>query len=248
MAAVKTSGIGDRFFVDGFDVSGDVNSLGRIGGGPGVLDVTDITQSGRARLGGELGGELNWVSYWDVTANQAHAVLSGLTRGSRIVSYFHQPGTIGSDCASMVAKQIGYDPTRAADGALTAALATQNSDGYPLEWGFALTPGIRTDTTATSGASYDAGAATNFGGQIYLHVFTVTGTSVTVKLQDSADNSTFADVTGGAFIAATTNGAQRIALTAGSTVRRYVRIATTGTFSNAQFVVNFVRNQTAVAY
>lgn len=244
----KTSGLGDRFFVDGFDVSGDVNSLGRVGGGPSALDVTDITQAGRARLGGLLGGELNWVSYWDVTANQAHAVLSGLTRGSRIVSYLHQPTAIGSDCASMVAKQIGYDPTRAADGALTAALASQNADGYPLEWGSALTVGIRTDTTATNGASLDGGASTSFGAQAYLHVFAVTGTSVTVKLQDSADNSTFADISGAAFIAATTAGAQRLALTAGSTVRRYVRAVTTGTFTNAQFAVNFIRNQTAVGY
>lgn len=244
----KTSGIGDRFFVDGFDVSGDTNSIGRVGGGPAALDVTDITQGGRSRLGGELGGEINWVSYWDITTNQSHAAFSALPRTSRIVSYFHQPTAIGSDCASMVAKQIGYDPTRATNGMLTAAVASQNADGYPLEWGFALTAGIRTDTTATNGASLDGGASTSFGAQAYLHVFSVTGTSVTVKLQDSADNSTFADISGAAFIAATTAGAQRLALTAGSTVRRYVRAVTTGTFTNAQFAVNFVRNATAVGY
>lgn len=248
MVAVKTSGIGDRFYIDGFDASGDTQQFGKIGGGPSPLVVTDITQGGYARLGGELGGEINWTSYWDVTANQAHANLSTLTRSSRIVSYFHQPTVIGADAASMVAKQIGYDPTRGTDGMLTAALASQNSDGYPLEWGNALTIGIRTDTTATNGASLDGLAATSFGAQAYLHVFSVTGTSVTVKLQDSADNSTFADITGAAFIAATTSGAQRLALTAGSTVRRYVRAVTTGTFTNAQFAVNFIRNQVAVAY
>lgn len=248
MAALKTSGIGDRFYIDGFDASGDTQQLNKISGGPNPLNVTDITQGGYARLGGELGGEINWASFWDVAANQAHANLSGLTRSSRIVSYFHQPTAVGADAASMVAKQIGYDPNRQADGMLTAALAAQNSDGYPLEWGVALTAGIRTDTGATNGASVDGLAATSFGAQAYLHVFGVTGTSVTVKLQDSADNTTFADISGAAFLAATTAGAQRLALTAGSTVRRYVRAVTTGTFTNAQFAVNFVRNVAAVSY
>ncbi len=248
MAAVKTSGIGDRYFIDGFDASGDTQQFGKIGGGNSPLDVTDITQGGRARLGGLLGGEINWTSLWDVSAGQAHANLSTLTRSSRIVSYFHQPTAIGADAASMVVKQIGYDPTRAANGMLTAALASQNSDGYPLEWGYGLTAGIRTDTTATNGASLDGGAATSFGAQAYLHVFSVTGTSVTVKLQDSADNSTFADITGAAFIAATTSGAQRLALATNATVRRYVRAVTTGTFTNAQFAVNFIRNATLIGY
>ncbi len=82
MAAVKTSGIGDRFYIDGFDASGDTQQFGRVGGGNSPLDVTDITQAGHARLGGLLGGEINWVSFWDVAANQAHANLSALTRGS----------------------------------------------------------------------------------------------------------------------------------------------------------------------
>lgn len=248
MAAVKTSGIGDRFYIDGFDASGDTQKLDRISGGSAALDVTDITQGGHARLGGELGGQLNWTSFWDVSAGQAHSQLSTLTRNSRIVSYHHQPTAIGADMASMVVKQIGYDPTRAANGMLTAAIATQNSDGYPLEWGNGLTAGIRTDTGATNGASLDNGAATNFGAQIYLHVFAVTGTSVTVKLQDSADNATFADLAGATFLAATTVGAQRIALATNATVRRYVRAVTTGTFTNAQFAVNLVRNIATVSY
>jgi hypothetical protein len=243
----KTSGIGDRFYVNGSDLSGDTNAVTKIGGGPAAIDVTDITQAGHARLGGELGGEINWTSFWDVTAGQAHSVLSALPRTSIIVSYFHQPTAVGADCASIVAKQIGYDPNRTAGGALTAALASQSSDGYPVEWGYSLTPGIRTDVAATNGASLDSGVvSTTFGAQAYLHVFAVTGTSVTVTLQDSADNSTFANITGGAFIAATTAGAQRLALT--GTVRRYVRAITTGTFTNAQFAVNFVRNATAIGY
>ncbi len=79
-------------------------------------------------------------------------------------------------------------------------------------------------------------------------MFAITGTSVTVTLEDSADNSSFAGFTGSAFTAATVLGWQRIAGAAGATVRRYVRARTSGTFSNAQFAVVFVKNETAVAF
>lgn len=249
MTAIKTSGLGDNWYVGGTDLSGDTSNINRVGGGPSrPLVMTDITQSAFARKGGILTGEMNWTSFLDVQPGQAHALLSALPRTSVQVSYFHQPTAVGSAAASMVAKQIGYDPTRGADGALSIAVAAQNADGYPLEWGRALTVGKRTDTTATNGTAYDAGASTAFGWQAYLHVFAVTGTSVTVKIQDSADNSTFADLTGGTFAAATGATWQRLAGAAGSTVRRYVRVITTGTFTVGTFAVNFVRNETSVTY
>jgi len=248
MTATKTSGIGDLFLVDGYDLSGDVNAVTRVGGGPAVIDQTDITQGGHARKGTLLAGEINWVSYFDTQAGQAHAVLSTLPTADRIVTYAHQPTAIGSAMASMVAKQIGYDPTRAADASLTLAVASQ-SNALPLEWGQSLTVGKRTDTAATNGASLDYGAtSTLFGWQAYLQVFAVTGTSVTVTLQDSADNSTFANLAGGVFTAATGITSQRLAGAAGSTVRRYVRAITSGTFTVGTFTLNFVRNEAAVTY
>lgn len=240
----KLAGMGDRLFVDGFDVSGSIGSLGSIHGGPAALEVTDITQGGPARLGGERDAGITFSAWMEDTAIiGGHAVLSALPTGQRIVTYCR--GTaIGSFSACMISRQINYDPNRGTDGSLSLAVSTQ-SDGFGLEWGDLLTAGLRTDTTATNGTALDFGAvSTLFGGQAYLQVNAFTGTSVTVKLQDSADNATFADLTGGAFIAATARGAQRLALSNAATVRRYVRVVTTGTFSNAVFAVTFVRNLT----
>ncbi len=245
MAANKTSGLGDMFFVDGFDLSGDTQQLGTVHGGPAVIDQTDITQGAHARAGTLLGAEINWTSYFDKTAVLgAHAVLSGRPVADRIVSYAHQPNAIGSSMASHVCKQIGYDPTRGTDASLTVGMASQ-STGWPLEWGQTLTVGTRTDTAATNGTALDFGAvSTLFGLQAYVHLTgTFTGTSVTIKLQDSADNVTFADITGAAFTAFTAAGAQRLQTGRTATVRRYVRAVTTGTFTSASFIVNFIRNQ-----
>jgi hypothetical protein len=53
-----------------------------------------------------------------------------------------------------------------------------------------LTAAPRTDTTATNGTSYDFGTgSTAFGLQAYLQVLSFTGTSCTIKLQESSDNA-----------------------------------------------------------
>lgn len=244
----KQTGLGDRLLVDGFDVSGAIGAINKINGGPKALPITDITQSGMARLGGERDGGIDFSAWMEDTALiGGHAALSTLPTGQRIVTYLR--GTaIGNFSACLVSRQINYDPNRANDGGLTIGVSTQ-ADGTGLEWGEQLTAGLRTDTTATNGTAFDFGAvSTLFGGQAYLQVNAFTGTSVTVKLQDSADNSTFADLTGAGFIAATARGAQRLVLANNATVRRYVRAVTTGTFSNAIFQVTFVRNQTLTAF
>lgn len=92
---------------------------------------------------------------------------------------------------------------------------------------------------------------TSFGLQAYLQVFAFTGTSVTVKLQESADNGVndaWTDVTGGGFTAATGITTQRIATSSTLNVERYLRAVTTGTFTSAQFAVNVVRNESAVTF
>jgi hypothetical protein len=242
----KQTGLGDRLFVDGYDLSGDIGSIQSVRGGPAAMDVTDITQSGYGRLGGHRDGGIDFTSWFDKAALASHPALSTLPTADRIVSYFHGQ-TIGNTCASCVAKQIGYDGIRAADGSFPLTVAA-TSNGYGVEWGLQLTAGKRTDTTATSPATgLDGTASSALGAQAYLHVFSFTGTSVTVTLQDSADNATFAAIASPmVFTAATGRTSERIAVT--GTVRRYVRAITTGTFSSAVFAVQFVRNDTAVSF
>jgi hypothetical protein len=112
-----------------------------------------------------------------------------------------------------------------------------------------LTAGRRTDTTATSPATgIDTLASASFGAQAYLHVFSVVGTSVTITIQDSADNSNFLAITPSMAFTAVNGGAtstQRIAVVNTTTIRRYIRVITTGTFSSAVFAVNMVKNAEA---
>lgn len=240
----KTTGLGDNFYISGYNLSGDINSLGTISTPRSTLDVTGIDKSAYERLLGERDGQLAFTSFFNPAAGQAHPVLSALPTADVVASYFR--GTVlGNPAFSLVGKQIDYAPTRGNDGALTVDVSAQ-ANAYGADWGQMLTAGLRTDTAATNGTGVDIstaqlGGATSaaLGAFGYLHVTAFAGTSVTVKIQDSADNSTFADVTGLAFTAVTAAPAsERIATASNATIRRYVRAVTTGTFTSVTFAVN----------
>jgi hypothetical protein len=249
----KSSGLGDKLFIDGVDLSGDIGSLAGIRTGIAMLDVTGIDKKAHERIAGHRDGALSFVAFFNKTIGTgSHKVLSTLPTIDRITSYC-RGSTIGSQGAGLVAKQLNYDPDRADDGSLTLKIDEQ-ANGYGLEWGIQHTAAPRTDTTGTNGTGVDAGASSAFGLQAYLHVSSVVGTSVTVKLQQSSDDAgtdPYADVVGGGFAAVTVAAAptaQRIATAAGLTVKRWLRVVTTGTFTSAVFHVIVIRNPIATAF
>lgn len=61
----KTSGLGDNFYIGGYDLSGDVASLDQIGGGPALLDVTPINVSAHARIGGLRDGSMQFTTFFE---------------------------------------------------------------------------------------------------------------------------------------------------------------------------------------
>jgi hypothetical protein len=241
----KQGGMGDLYVVDGDDISGDIGSLGNVHGGPAPSIITDITQSAESRIGLRRDGGLSAAVWFDPAV--AHPVLKALPYTSVRASY-GIGRAIGAPMASCIAKQINYDGTPGADGSFTLAVDWQASDGTGLEWGEQLTAGKRTDTAATNGTALNGVVtSTTFGASAYLHVYSVAGTSVTVSIEDSADNVSFAAVTGLAFTAvlAGAKSGQYLSTSTTATIRRYVRAVTTGTFSSAVFTVNFVRYLTA---
>lgn len=246
----KQSGLGDNLYVAGRDLSGDIGSIGGISGGPAALEVTGIDKSAYERLGGVRDGSLEYTAFFNDAVGQAHPTLAALPTADQIVSYLRGT-TLGNAAASMVGKQIGYDGARNENGSLTFKVQAL-ANGFGVEWGRMLTAGKRTDGGAANGTGVDAGASSAFGLQAYLHVFAFTGTSVTIKLQESSDNAVgdpYADVVGGAFsLVNTAPVSERIATAGNLTVERWLRVVTTGTFSNLVFAVLVARNDTAVVF
>lgn len=310
----KQSGLGARLLVGGYDLSGDIQALDQVSGTVGLLEVADITQSAHARIPGERDGSVGFTSFMD-PAN-AHPVLSALPTGDVHMMALLPPLAVSAlnMNACVIAKQVNYDPNRAADGMLTQKTEGQGN-GYGLEWCMPLTAGLRTDTTATNGTSLDQGAGftapsvpasgtpvtntsplpatvtvsggtvsnvvvngvsvgtgdgtytvpsgqaitltysaapawtwtlqTTWGAQGYLQVTEFAGTSVTVTVQHSPDNSSWSALM--AFTAVTAApAAQRVPAT--GTVGRYLRVITAGTFSSATFAAAVNVNRAAAAF
>jgi hypothetical protein len=309
----KQSGLGDNFYIGGYDLSGDVASLDSISGAIGVLDVTPVNKSANVRLYGLRSGDLQFTSYWESTltvtspgvpssttpyvstynfpvlvtviggtgtqvaingVNQGsfdgtyllpalgtitltysvaptwswikvgteHDALSGLPRSDVVATYF-RGAAVGNAAASVLGKQLNYDPTRDSSGNLTLKVEVMGN-AYGMEWGTQLTAGIRTDTAATTGAFYDNGAAYNFGAQAYLQILDFVGTSVDVTI-------THATTSGGSYTTLIDFGAQtgigsfRQSVSNVTTVNEFLKVATAGTFTYAAFAVMINVNKTA---
>jgi hypothetical protein len=258
------SGLGQAFYLGGYDLSGDTGSADDIGGGlSGTQDTTAINMSAFRRKGLLRDGRISWMSFFNpetaaddpgVTEDRAHVVLSSLPTTDRNLMWRAGPASLGGAAACLVGKQINYDPTRPQDGSLTIAVNAQ-ANGFGLEWCDLLTAGVRTDTGAANGSSLDLGTgSTAFGLQAYLQVLSFTGTDATITIQESSDNGAgdaWANVTGGAFTQVTSGPtAQRIQTARNQTVERYLRVATTttGGFSNLEFVVAVARNDLEVLF
>ncbi len=187
----KQSGLGARFLTGGYDISGDVNAIDQVSGGPALIDSTDITQCAHSRIYGLRDGHMAFTVFMD--AANAHPVLKTLPTTDTQMMALLPTLAVGGAAACLNAKQVGYDPTRGAAGDLLLKVAGEGNS-FGLEWGVTLTAGLRTDTSATNGASLDNGGSTAFGAQAYMQCTAFSGTDVTIKVQHSADNSTFADL------------------------------------------------------
>lgn len=247
----KTTGLGTYLLVNGVNISGDTNSITRLGGGPAAEDMTGIDKLAFERQGALRDGALGWISYFNPST--AHPLLAALPR-TDIIGMVLFTQTLGGVGAGIVAKQLDYAGNREQSGAYRFTVEGQGN-GFGLEFGEQLTPGMRSDTAATNGASVDDGATigtTAFGLQMYVELVSFTGTSVTIKAQSSTDNGAgdaFADITGATTGALTTApAAVRVATAVNASVERYLRIVTTGTFSEATFAVVLCRNLATPAF
>ncbi|MCX6023002.1 MAG: hypothetical protein NTZ05_14985 [Chloroflexi bacterium] len=153
----KRTGIGGKFFVDGYDLSGDTGALDQVRGGPALLDMTAIESAAFERQGGIRSGEITWSSFFNTATLQQHAALSGLPTTDRLVSFLVGT-TLGDAVAALIGKQINYDPKRGADGSLLLGVQALNN-GYGLEWGVQLTAGKITVASTAAQTAVDFGTS-----------------------------------------------------------------------------------------
>ena len=234
----KKSGLGQQIFVHGYDLSGDISAINNASSPRELLDATALNASAHERLLGLSDGNLGVSSWFNDATEQEHAAYKGLPTTDRIVTWAFG-ATRGDVAACLVGKQINYDGSRGTDGSLAMTIDTQ-SNGVSLDWCDTLTTGKETHASAGNSTSRDDGAATSAGMVAYLEIADLDSGTATVTIQQSSDNGSsdaFATVLSfTAVAAAAAPTAERV--TVSGAVERYLRITTTGTFSNLDFCVS----------
>jgi len=240
----KVNGLNVRFYVEGYDLSGDANALSAMGYTNELLDVTALDSSARKRIIGIVDSEISVDAWFDNAASQQHAVWTANsgkqpTTDQEIVIPFGS--AVGDQFVGLVAKQGTYSTARAPGSAITAN-AVFSANGSAAEFGEMLTAHDDTHSTAGSGTVVDSGASSSNGGTGYLQILSLASGSVTVNLQEatSSGGSYSNFMTFSTVAAAAAPAAER--LTMEGTVQRYIKVTTTGTFSNAKIVVGFSRS------
>ena len=246
----KQAALSEKLLIDGYDLSGDIGALTRIGSNSAVLDVTAINKAAMERILAHTDGALEFMAFFNDATAQEHVVLKAKGSGANRVATWLHGAAIGNVGAAIVAKQINYDPTRGQDGSLTEAIQLLAA-AYGLDFATQLTAGLRTDTAATAGNSLNKGAASALGAAAYLQVTAFSGTDVTIAVQSSSDNGggdAFSNIT--ALVFTTLNAgnpapfAERKATAAGAAIEQYLKVTTSTatSFSSVTFSVVLTRS------
>lgn len=235
----KSSGLGGALWVDEFILSNDIQQVSTAGG-PAALDVTGIDKSAFERIGGLRDGTLDLTAFFNTTAGQAHPVLSPLPLTDTVVSYAVTASAVGDAAVSLIAKQINYDGSRAADGMFTFPFQAASSQ-LGLVWGKLGTAGVIDVATTGNQARIANGAASTDGLRAFIHVTEFTGTDATVVVQESSDNGSGDAYTAVAsFTSITGVGSEAISVT--GAVEEDLRVSVTvDNFTTMSFVVNVAR-------
>ncbi len=242
----KSSGLGNRLYVAGYDISGDVGAISNASTPRGVQDITGIDKSAHERLLLNSSGEIGFDSFWNEASDQIHDVLSSLPTTDRQAIYARSATTRGGAGLAMGCKQIDYNWNRPADGTLTGTTQLLSSDGFAPAWGEMI---AMKETIASAGnldGFVDAGGAQTTAGVVaYLQIFTLGSGTPTVILEDSSDTTDGTDGTWstvGTFTIQSARSTERI--TASGNVEKGLRLRASGTFTNL-VVACLVRRGTA---
>ena len=230
----KKSGLAQKLFQGVFDLSGDVSSISNWSTPVGSYEVTGIDKSGVERIQGLVSGTLSYNVFFNDATAAAH-LASRVPPSSTLLTWMLGQ-TVGDVCGMFNGVATNYDPSRGPDGSISFDIETLSNSTPPV-WGVALTPGLKTDTSAANGATLDQGAQTSAGAEAILHVTSFTGSNFTATVQDSANGSDWGTLV--AFTQVTGTGSERVTIS--STVERYVRVISSGTFNPVSFAVSFRR-------
>jgi hypothetical protein len=149
--------------------------------------------------------------------------------------------SVGAGAILLIADDTSYEVSSAIADIVQASAEFQSTDA--VEHGKILSSGSAVTTTG-NGTGVDNTTSSLNGGAGFLSVPVNTRNgNITVKIQHSADDSTFADLVTFTVVSSTAKTSERVEVASGTTVNRYLRVNYTvaGSTGSATPVVAFTR-------
>jgi hypothetical protein len=242
MAAVHGSGVGVLF--DEFDLSTFFSQVSMTKTTQVVDDTRfqpGVALPSRSYIAGPGEGSISLQGPWDAVAAGSDVVLDAAIGTDSIITIgVGGYATVGGPALMMQALEAGYQIRSSVNDAVrVTANATANGG---IRTAGVILQDLAVETTTFNGASVNNLASSAFGGVGHLHVTAFSGTSGTLKIQDSTNDSAWADLI--TFSNVTAVGAQRSVVT--GTVDQYLRfIISADTFTSMTVACAFARYRRA---
>jgi len=208
-----------------------------------TADTTTFKATWKSSIAGAMGSKVDVGGLYDPGEASLPTLFDSLVPG--VLTACPGGGAAIGDAARLISAIDTAYAESSPVGGVVAVKASFLADGT-LGFGWMLHP-LAEDTNTTTGADRDDGALTSTGWTAHLHVTAVDAGSWVVKLQD-AETTDWADVTGGAFTAATVATSERLQSAAVTTdLRQHVRYIATRTGGSAgdgiTFALAYARNK-----
>ena len=239
-------------FVDQFDLASYFNSLD-FASTNDTAETTSFSATAKSYIVGLNDATVSISGMFSQDATTGSDVVLSAALGATttpVITIVESTGTIGNRCVLGRAHETSYAISNpVADVVSISADFTASTDGvsnqtYGLRSGVILTTGASIafgSLGALSSVDNTASSASGGMGTLHASTNTIAGGTTTVKVQHSADNSTWADLITFTAISASTTTKELSAVS--GTVNRYLRAtaSTAGTSGSIIFNVGFSR-------
>jgi hypothetical protein len=192
-----------------------------------VSETTSFGSSAKTYLVGLRDGTVSASGMFDGAAGAVDEVLSASIGSDTLapVTIGYNGTTLGNRVTILKAKTTSYEVSTPVGDVVAVSYSAQADGG--LDQGVSLAA-LASVSATTTGSSHDNSASSANGGVAQLHVTVNTrDADATIKIQHSADDSTFADLATFTVVATTVVTSERVIVASGTTVNRYLRAVNT---------------------
>jgi len=213
-------------FADEFELSTYLNSVS-VANAIETPETTTFGSSDRTYIVGHSDGSISFEGLFDGSTDAVDDILQSALGNTTntVISTSSDSTSVGGRAILVDSASTSYEISSPLTDVVAVSGEAVANNG--LDYGVWL--GCKSAITALStGTSVDNSASSTNGGVAHLHITANTRSTTTVaKVQHSADNSTWADLSTFATIAIGTKTSERKIVASGTTVNRYLRAVVT---------------------